>query len=142
MSPVKLMKEWWGDTVIRSAALITAIVTAVITMAHFGEVAKPYWFVMQYQFEAAMNQAKNETKNYQQGMADEFLDVKISIKEKDRNDTQAQIDRVEFELRKNPDAADSIKQLLNEQIRRYTDQLRIINLELDDLRRRQAGRRP
>jgi hypothetical protein len=135
MSPQKVFSEWWGDTVKRRLSLATASLVALITLMHFGEVAKPYWFVMQYQFDAAFKQA--EDTNTQQ-----FLALQIATKEASRDSTQAQVDRLEYELQKNPDSPSSVRQILTEQIRRYTDQLRILNLELDDLRRRQTGRRP
>lgn len=114
---------------------MTAAMVAVLTMMHFGEVMEPKWIATRG-FVRDLAKTEGRTNTIQ------FLTLQTATKESSRDNTQAQIDRLEYELKKNPDASDSIKQILSEQIRRYTDQLRILNFELDDLRRRQNGRSP
>lgn len=139
MSPVQVAKEWWLGTPLQRFTMvcgaISASAAAIIAMMHFGEVAEPYWFTTRGYTRDMIKVA--EKTNTQQ-----FIALQIATKESSRDNTQAQIDRLEYELKKNPDSPDSIKQIITEQIRRYTDQLRFLNLELDDLRRRQAGRAP
>lgn len=114
---------------------VSASAAAIIAIMHFGQVAEPYW-VATRSFTRELVQTAEKTNTQQ------FLALQIATKESSRDNTQAQIDRLEYELKKNPDSADSIRQILTEQIRRYSDQLSILNLKLDDLRRRQVGRRP
>lgn len=135
MSPAKIMQNWWEDRAKRRLGLITAAFVALITIANFGEVAKPYWFVMQYQLEASFQKA--EVVN-----AIRFLELQIATKESARDNIQAQLDRLQYEISKNADAPDSLKRIINEQIRRYTEQLRLLNNELDDLYRARSKRRP
>jgi hypothetical protein len=102
---------------------------------HFAEVAEPYWI-------ATRQFTRDLVSSTQIAFDRRQLKTEIAIKELARANTQAQIDRLQYELQKNPGAPDSLTRLIVEQIRRYTEQLRIINLELDDLRRRATGRRP
>lgn len=139
MSPVKIARDWWLGTPLQRFTMICGAVSAsaaaIVAIMHFGQVAEPYW-VATRSFTRELVQSSEKTNTQQ------FIALQIATKESSRDNTQAQIDRLEYELKKNPDSADSIRQILTEQIRRYSDQLRILNLELDDLRRRQSGRRP
>lgn len=139
MSPAQIAKEWWLGTPLQRFTMvcgaISASAAAIIALMHFGEVAEPYWFATR-DFTRQIIKVAEKTNTQQ------FLALQIATKESSRDNTQAQIDRLEYELKKNPDSSDSIKQIITEQIRRYTEQLRLINFELDDLRRRQSGRAP
>jgi hypothetical protein len=139
MSPVQIAKDWWLGTPLQRftviCSAISASAAAIIALMHFGEVAEPYWFATR-DFTRQIIHASEKSNSEQ------FTALQIATKESARDNTQAQIDRLDYELRKNPDTSDSVKQIISEQIRRYTEQLRILNLELDDLRRRRSGRRP
>jgi hypothetical protein len=135
MSPAQIAREWWGEPWRRSFILIAAAIAAITAFMHFAEVAEPYWI-------ATRQFSRNLVSSAQVSFDQRQLKTEIAIKQLARDNMQAQIDRLQYELQKNPNAPDSLTRLIVEQIRRYTEQLRIINFELDDLRRRAAGRRP
>ena len=136
MSPVQIAKSWWsGNAFQRATAMavsVSAILGAILTTMHFGEFAEPYWIATRSFTREVVAQAKRSTDN-------QLLALQIATKQLAIDATQAQIDRLDFELKKNADAADSLKQILNEQIARYKEQRRIFMLELDELRRQQKN---
>ena len=135
MSPAQVVREWWGEPWRRRLVLLTAAIVAISTFMHFANVAEPYWI-------ATRQFTRDLVTSSQVAFDRRQLKTELAIKELARDNMQAQIDRLQYELQKNPEAPDSLTRLIVEQIRRYTEQLRIINLELDDLRRRASGARP
>lgn len=138
MSPTEMARDWWlGPPLKRYTLVATAIsVTAgaLIGLMNTAGILEPYW-VSTREFTRSVVAASEKTTSGR------LLALEIATKESSRDNTQSQIDRLELELKKNDTAPDSIKQILNEQIARYKTQIRIIEIELDDLRRQQSKRR-
>ena len=143
MSPIQVAKDWWGDNIKRTAVLVTAVLTAIFTTMHFAGVAEPYWIVHRQFARDLVSATENSAKVRDDEQSRRLLSIEIAMKEGERRASQRSIDRGHAELLKLPTTSpDSIRDFFNDQVRRYSDQLRIIDLQLDELRRQQSGRRP
>ena len=143
MSPMQVARNWWGDGIKRTAVLVTAILTAIITTMHFAGVAEPYWIVHRQFARDLISATENSAKVRDDEQSRRLLSIEIAMKEGERRASQRSIDRANAELLRLPTGSpDSIRDFFAEQVRRYTDQVRIIDLQLDELRRQQSGRRP
>ena len=139
MSPAQVIRDWPLYSPIKRltliATLISAVTAAIIAVMNLTSTLEPKWI-------ATRGFVREQIQTAEQNTGTRLLSLEIAQKESARDAAQAKLDGLEFELRKNPDAPESLKQILNDQIRRYSEQVRVLNLELDDLRRLRAGRRP
>lgn len=138
MSPTEVANEWRLASPLKRYTLMVSAISltagAIIGVMNAAGILEPYW-VSTREFTRAVVAASEKSTSGR------LLALEIATKESSRDNTQSQIDRLELELKKNDSAPDSIKQILNEQIARYKIQIRVIELELDDLRRQQSMRR-
>ena len=139
MSPIQVTRDWWHGTRMQRltviAAAIGAIATAAIALLNLGQIGEPYWIATRGYTRALIERAQSSASG-------QILSVQIAIKESQRDTTQQEIDRLTAELAKDDNKSPSLIQLLNEQLSKYKQQLRDIEIELDDLRRLRNGRRP
>lgn len=114
---------------------ISVTVGMILGLLNLGNVAEPYWIATRQFTRELVRAAEVSTSS-------RLMALEIASKESQRDAAQSKLDSLDLELRKNSDASDGVKALLNNQVRRYTEQLRILNLELDDLYRQRSGRKP
>jgi hypothetical protein len=145
MSPAQIVKEWWAGTYARKvtviAVAISSTIAALLAVMHLGQVAEPYWFATRDFTRELVKMAEDRARQRDTTTGIRIISVEIAVKEGERRNIQAQIDRINVELTKIPAIPDNLRDILSEQFRRYSDQIRSLNYEIDDLRRQQAERR-
>ena len=144
MSPAQIVKEWWAGTYARKvtviAVAISSAITAILAVMHLGQVAEPYWFATRDFTRELVRLAEERARQRDTSTSVRIISVEIAVKEGERRNIQAQIDRINVELTKVPAIPDNLRDILTEQFRRYSDQIRSLNFEIDNLRRQQTAR--
>lgn len=128
MGPPDRTKDRWGRLRVYTLAATAVSVTAgaIIGVMNAAGILEPYWVSTRGFTRTVVAQSESKTGH-------RLLAIEIATKELARDNTQSQIDRLEIELKKNDNAADSIKQILNEQLSRYRSQLRAIERDIEAL---------
>lgn len=139
MSPAKVVSDWWFGTMAQRITLVggamTAALTAILTVMHFMEVQEPRWIATRGFVRDLVQQTQMQAQTRSDNLSNRVIGTEIAIKLAERGRVQGQIDRNALELEKSPQAPDGLKRLITEQIRQYQEQIKMIELELDELRR-------
>lgn len=125
------------------ATAITAVLGALMAISNAMGLAEPYWvatrgFVAE-KIEAAVQVGIGETRKQLGEAKHRQIGIEIRIETGEKRRLQGRIADLELELRRNPEAPESLRRLIEEQIRQHRDDLANSEANIRELRWQQSG---
>ena len=143
MSLSEAIKTWWttnpAQRITVTAVSVSSVIAAIFAVLHFWQLAEPYWFATRMFTRELVTEASDASKERDSSSAVRIISVEIAVKESERGSVQSQIDRINVELAKVPQESISLRGVLNDQLRQYSDHIKNIEREIEDLQRQRFG---
>lgn len=137
---------WWDQLAVSRrltvfATTITAVFAAVIAVANALNAGEPYWLASRDFVRSQVAVAVDQVDRTQQQLKTRQVQTELQILQGRIEQTRAKIADRELLVQKPEGAPPEYKRLITQQVDEFKDQLKILDSQLDDLRRELAGRR-
>ena len=138
---------WWDQLAFSKrltlyATTITAVLAAVIAVANALSAGEPYWLASRDFVRTQVAVAAGQIDHTQQQLKTRQVRTEVQILQGRIEQTRAKISDRELLIEKPEGAPPEYKRLVTQQVEEFKDQIKLLESQLDDLRRELAGRRP
>lgn len=138
---------WWDQLAFSKrltlyATTITAVLAAIIAVANALSAGEPYWLASRDFVRAQVSTATSQIERSQQQMKTRQVQTEVQIIQGRIEQTRAKISDRELLIEKPEGAPPEYKRLITQQVDDFKDQVKLLESQLDDLRRELVGRRP
>ena len=138
---------WWDRLAFSKrltlyATTITAVLAAVLAVANALSAGEPYWLASRDFVRVQVSTATSQIERSQQQMKTRQVQTEVQIIQGRIEQTRAKISDRELLIEKPEGAPPEYKRLITQQVDDFKDQVKLLESQLDDLRRELVGRRP
>jgi len=138
---------WWDQLAAAKrltvyATAITAVLAAVIAMANALNAGEPHWVATRQFVRSQVELAAGGIDRTQQHLKTRLVQTEVQIVQGRIEQTRAKISDRELLVEKPEGAPPEYKRLITQQVDEFRDQIKILEGQLDDLRRELSARRP
>jgi len=138
---------WWDQIAVSKritiyATTITAVLAAIIAVANALSTGEPHWVATRQFVRSQVALATDQIDRTQQQLRTRQVQTEVQIVQGRIEQTRAKISDRELLVEKPEGAPPEYKRLITQQVDEFRDQIKILEGQLDDLRRELVGRRP
>lgn len=118
------------------ALMISAVIGAGIAVLHSAEVLEPWWLATRGYTRALIKQSDDHVSGLAKDQTRHIVDVQLRVAEGERRTIQSRLEQTDVALKTlPPDVNPNIRDIIKQQYETAQTQLKMIDIEIDDLRR-------
>lgn len=141
------LMAWWDQLAFSRrltiyATTVTAVLAAIIAVANALSAGEPHWVATREFVRTQVSTATEQVERSQQQLKRRQVQTEVQILTGRIEQTRAKIADRELLIQKPEGAPPEYKRLITQQVEEFKDQLKLLEAQLDDLRRELASRTP
>jgi len=142
----KLM-AWWNQIAVSKritiyATTITAVLAAMVAVVNALNAGEPHWVATRHFVRAQVELTTSQIERTQQLLRTRQVQTEVQIVQGRIEQTRAKISDRELLIEKPEGAPPEYRRLIIQQVEEFKDQIKLLENQLDDLRRELVARRP